>query len=233
MNDTPLAPATSEPTLCGALAVFVKTPRLSPVKTRLAAGVGQPSALAFYHASLDALRACLHATPMLACHWAVGEREGMGDPLWQDFPALYTGEGGLGERQHCIYQQLLPRYGKVLLIGADAPQLTPSLLAEALAALDLHDFVIGPAHDGGYYLFGGKVDVALDVWTAVPWSAATTRACMQTLLPSPAFILPALTDVDERVDLVRLQAEMPAPPSLAQARLLGIIDDILSAAGQK
>ena len=41
-----------------------------------------------------------------------------------------------------------------LLIGMDTPQLTPELLREGQRALEDHDAVLGPAHDGGYWSVG-------------------------------------------------------------------------------
>jgi glycosyltransferase A (GT-A) superfamily protein (DUF2064 family) len=43
------------------LAVFVKTPGLSPIKTRLAASVGEQKALEFYRRSLRVTEAVVHA----------------------------------------------------------------------------------------------------------------------------------------------------------------------------
>ena len=59
-----------------AIAVFVKTPRLSPVKTRLAASIGTPNAEQLYRLCIGAIEQTLdttlknlNATPF----WAVGE----------------------------------------------------------------------------------------------------------------------------------------------------------------
>ena len=193
-----------------ALAIFVKTPSLSPVKTRLAAGIGEAAALAFYSLSLRAVAAVARACDMHVV-WAVGEADGVRDPLWaQDgFEVMHTGEGDLGARQGFVYEALLARYSQVILIGADAPQISSEILEQAVAALDEHDFVIGPARDGGYYLFGGRVSVSRNVWDAVRWSVSTTRAELEAGLGTDVFHLPVLTDVDEREDLARVVAEMP------------------------
>jgi glycosyltransferase A (GT-A) superfamily protein (DUF2064 family) len=45
-----------------ALAIFVKTPGLSPVKTRLAEGIGQARAEAFYRLAVDAVAEVALAT---------------------------------------------------------------------------------------------------------------------------------------------------------------------------
>lgn len=60
----------------------------------------------------------------------------------------------LGQRMSCGVADVLDREpGPVLVIGTDAPTLSPLLLTEASAMLkEGRDIVFGPALDGGYYL---------------------------------------------------------------------------------
>jgi len=188
------------------VAIFVKTPQLSPVKTRLAASIGEEDALAFYHMSVNAVESSAarsNATP----YWAVAERGGVGD--WAGVEAMFTGAGCLGTRQYHIYKMLLERHEKAILIGADAPQITPDLLNEAIKRLNRDDYVFGPARDGGYYLFGGREDVPISIWDCVPWSAPNTMDVFRRALPHASSLLPQLTDVDEQADLAHMIDEMP------------------------
>ena len=41
---------------------------------------------------------------------------------------------------------------RVAIVGTDAPFVSRDTVLEAFRSLDLHDLVLGPAHDGGYYL---------------------------------------------------------------------------------
>ncbi len=202
-----------------AIAIFVKTPALSPVKTRLAATIGVQKAQEFYHLSLKSVEKTVRNLNVSA-YWAVAEEGGLPDPLWQNFPCLHTGEGELGERQHHIYESLLAKHEHVLLVGADAPQLSKEYLEKAITTLDTNDFVIGPACDGGYYLFGGRISLPQEIWRAVPWSTSTTRECLEKALPSKPVHLSPLTDVDTKEDLVQMTTEMPIPTSVEQKRLL-------------
>lgn len=207
-----------------AIAIFVKTPILSPVKTRLAATIGKKKAIEFYGLCLNAVRATVekaNATPF----WAVGEENGLNNPLWQDFSRLYTEEGGLGERQHHIYQTLRTKYDQVILVGADTPQLSPLLLHEAIVALEQHNYVIGPARDGGYYLFGGRAPVPKNIWTEVPYSVSTTQEKLVSLLPSSPASLPMLTDVDTEADLGFVLSEMPKEMTAAQQEMVRWINE--------
>ena len=58
---------------------------------------------------------------------------------------------------------------RVAIVGTDVPAAGREHVAEALRSLDDHDVVLGPTHDGGYYL------IALDrprpaLFQSIPWS---------------------------------------------------------------
>ena len=214
-----------------AIAIFVKTPGLSPVKTRLGATIGTAAAEQFYKLCTKAIRETLETaskTMDIVPFWAVGEEAGLCHPLWQGFEAIYTGEGGLGERQHHIYQTLLSKYQRVILIGADSPQLSSRHLNNAIEALDNHSldnhsldnhsldnnsFALGPAVDGGYYLLAGRAPIAKDIWTNVTYSAADTAEQLLAQLPCTTAILEPITDVDTIDDLARVECELRAEKS--------------------
>lgn len=206
-------------TMSTALAIFVKTPGLSPVKTRLATAVGASAATQFHRLAAKATAAVARACrPRLIPYWAVAEDDARARTAWTDFPVLHQGEGDLGERLHRVYSQLHARHGRVLLIGADAPQLTPQLLADADAALDdaANAYVLGASSDGGFWLFGGRMPIAADVWQAVPYSCADTARRLRERLPLNDVVaaLPQLTDVDTIDDIPALRAalaELEAP----------------------
>lgn len=196
-----------------AIAVFVKTPGLSPVKTRLAASIGTAAAEKFYKLCTEAIRETLHsvAEPLnIVPFWAVGEEAGLSHPMWQSLKTLYTGGGGLGARQHHIYRTLLAKYQRVILIGADSPQLSSAHLNSAIKALDSQSYALGPAVDGGYYLFAGSAPIARNIWTNVTYSRRDTANQLLAQLPSKAAILESVTDVDTLDDLMRLRDELPA-----------------------
>ncbi len=210
--------AHEETAMSTAIAVFVKTPSLSPVKTRLAATLGDKKALIFYTLSLEAIEDILKNAAAYP-YWAVAEEDGVNDPRWHAFPALYTGAGNLGQRQHRIYETLLKDHEQVLLIGADAPQISNDIIKQAIGNLKNNDFVIGPARDGGYYLFGGRQSTPQDMWCNGSWSTEYTRAQLENAMPSKPYPLRTLTDVDTQTDLRILCAEMPEHITPAQSKL--------------
>lgn len=204
--------------MTAALAIFVKTPGLSPIKTRLAASIGARAAIEFHRLSAGAVAQVARSVGAgLQPYWAVAESGGLGDPLWRDFPKVWQGEGGLGERLHRVYAALRARHGRVLLVGADAPQVTRVLLQRALDTLrDEPGCIIGAARDGGFWLFGGNGPIAAETWTGVVYSRADTAMQLRHALGARVREagLPALTDVDRADDLGVLAHELawlPAP----------------------
>lgn len=191
-----------------ALAIFVKTPGLSPVKTRLAVGIGRVQAESFHRQAAAAVEAVARAAgSALAPHWAVAESDGLNHPLWHALPSLWQGRGDLGARLHRVYSQLQARHGSALLIGADTPQLTPALLLQAVHALWRAPLVLGVSADGGFWLFGGRVAVAGSIWKSIRYSQPDTAIDLQAALAGHGEIaqLPTQVDVDRIEDLPRVR----------------------------
>lgn len=211
-----------------ALAIFVKTPGHSPLKTRLAAAIGEDDALDFHRLASAAVAAVAEAArPCITPCWAVAEADAAAHAAWPDFPTIWQGEGDLGTRMHHVLDVLLSRYDSVLLVGADVPQLTPGQLVQAAQALAAPPvaFVLGPATDGGFWLFGANTPVPLAAWQSVRYSQGDTCAALRHALPATGRIveLPALTDVDHADDLPRvldalgrLPEALPAQRALAE-----------------
>jgi rSAM/selenodomain-associated transferase 1 len=196
----------------GAIAVFVKTPGLSPVKTRLAKVLTTDSAEAFHWAAARAVSASIKATrPQTAVqgYYAVAEKSALDHSAWQDLPRLWQGEGGLGERMRQVYQILLAQHDFVMLVGADIPQMTAQQLSHAASWL-AHDhqarFSFGPSVDGGFWLFGGNCPIPDRLWTDVAYSAIDTGAEFLSKIERLGEVqfAPSLRDVDEACDLIVL-----------------------------
>lgn len=201
----------------GAIAIFVKTPGYSPLKTRLAEGIGEERALDFYKLSTRCIADTLKKTQdAFEPYWAVAEMQAVNE--WPDFKVLWQGEGDLGNRLHKVYADLLNRFAYVALIGADAPQLSSKILRESLERLKDHDFVIGPAADGGFYLFLGKKALPRSLWTSVTYSKNDTLEALlaKLRLEGSVAMMRTLTDVDTVEDLVVLCDELSAGPSLEE-----------------
>lgn len=191
-----------------AIAIFVKTPGVSLLKTRLAATLGQEKAECFYNLSLKCIVNTIKEIDIKP-YWAIAEKQSLANPLWNGFNQLHTGKGDLGDRQSHIYHELLKTHEGVILIGADAPQLSREIIQQTMDGLKSHDYVIGPANDGGYYLLAGSQKIPTQVWSTTPWSHINTRETLVAQLDSKPHELEVLTDVDTESDLKTMLSEMP------------------------
>lgn len=128
---------------------------------------------------------------------------------WQLAPQV---EGDLGQRMERFLQEGLQAAERVVLIGADSPDLPLGFIDEAFTALATHDVVLGPSADGGYYLIGiarrvPPVFQGIDWSTAEVWSQTTTRL---TAAGIAWHELPAWYDVDDGEGLQDLAARLSA-----------------------
>lgn len=190
------------------LIVFVKNKELGKVKTRLAKTIGDEKALFIYKALLqytcfvagkvDALRKVYYT------NYIDSNDEFEGDL----FEKRIQTEGDLGGKMYGAFKDSFGEFAdKVVLIGSDCYDLSERIIEEAFLALDHHDFVLGPANDGGYYLIGMR-SLEKSVFENIIWS--TEDVLLDTLIQikkrnKSHFLLPTLTDVDEEKDLGELK----------------------------
>lgn len=220
---------------CG-LAIFVKTPGLSPVKTRMCPRLGQRQAETLHLLSAEAVAsvaARAARSGALRPYWAVAEVDALGSDAWADLPHLAQGEGGLGERMTRVYDALLRVHGAAMLIGADAPQVQAHDLVQACEGLASGErrLTLGRARDGGFWLFGGNVVIPEHSWTGVTYSAGDTAdAFMRSVGPIGRWSeLRELHDLDTPDDLAPVLASLRElrDPTPAQSRLadwlLGVV----------
>ncbi|KAK9836346.1 hypothetical protein WJX81_007333 [Elliptochloris bilobata] len=122
---------------------------------------------------------------------------------------------------------------KAIVVGSDIPDVSATLLQAAAAALDQHEVVLGPAHDGGFYLIGAT-RTAPAMLQGITWSAATVREATAAQLHTsglsvaPEDALPALLDIDTVQDMrtwVDVQERRPARE--AQHPVLAAAEDAL------
>lgn len=198
-----------------AIATFAKTIGLSKVKTRLAKRIGDENAEAFYRLSVSAVREVLQKTQEqnsnIFPHWALGEEEAVELEQWRSFPCLWTGEGGLGTRLSNISSMLLNDYDIVFLMGTDSPQISPKRLLQITQMMEVNPEIeqaVGPASDGGFWLWGSKKPLPKSVWENVTYSVDTTlEELIAQALKHVDYVYPTyqMQDVDELKDLKTLQ----------------------------
>jgi len=188
------------------IAIFVKTPGLSPIKTRLAADIGQSNAEHWHQKAALAVAEVATAAKVGSVYFAVAEPEAIDHPLWASLPRLVQPKGDLGHRMERIHAELVERHGSGLLLGADTPQLEAIELQRAsqwLAASDPR-LVIGPASDGGFWTFGANRTLGRGRLSTIAYSQTDTRYLFeQSLQHFGAWLtLSNQTDVDDQQALV-------------------------------
>ncbi len=124
--------------------------------------------------------------------------------IWHenDFQKCVQTGDDLGERMKNAFAEVLKTQQKAVIIGSDCAELNAEIINDAFAKLDSHDFVVGPAQDGGYYLLGMRT-FQPSVFDNIEWSSdsvfAATISAIQTLNKSVA-LLPILNDLDNEAD---------------------------------
>ncbi len=110
----------------------------------------------------------------------------------------------LGARMQQAFATLFGKgYQRVFIVGTDVPALPLDHYKQALALLNTHDIVLGPALDGGYYLIGLK-QPRPELFADIAWSTDRVLAATQEKaagLGLKMALLPAWRDVDTIDDL--------------------------------
>jgi uncharacterized protein len=197
------------------LVLFAKVPSLGKVKTRLAASVGDAMALKVYEA-------CLKDSLALVHHWYqdkngptkkriqvyLAETNPASHELFKDIEVHYQEGQDLGERmKRCCDAEFETGASKVVIIGSDSPTLPVYMLRQAFSALAWHDVALGPAFDGGYWLFGAR-EKTPPIFSDIQWSTAsvmTQTAQHVHREKCDTALLPFWYDIDDIDDIRRVQ----------------------------
>jgi rSAM/selenodomain-associated transferase 1 len=129
------------------------------------------------------------------------------------------GDGDLGQRMHRALVRGLSQHAAVLLMGTDAPDLNAAVLQQAAQALQTHDAVFVPAHDGGYALVGLRRPVP-ELFEGMVWSTASVMAETRMRAHRAGLRwceLAPVHDMDEPTDLHHLPPDWPNRSNLLQA----------------
>lgn len=190
------------------LVVFVKAPRLGQVKTRLAADIGIVAAWAFYRRTMTDTVRRLASDRRWRCWLAVTpDSAGL---RFANAAVIPQGPGDLGRRMARVFATLPP--GPAVIVGTDAPDVTPAHIARAFRALGAHTAVFGPAADGGYWLVGLKRSPRIpDLFRNVRWSSRSALADTRANLSEKPALLETLIDVDDGRSLAAWRALRARP----------------------
>lgn len=189
------------------LLIFTRNPELGKCKTRLAATVGNDTALEIY-------KFLLQHTVSITKNLDVGKQVWYSEEIWEDDiwenayydKKLQKGKH-LGVRMANAFQEgFASGFERIIIIGSDMYHLTQADLADAFAQLKQYDYVIGPAEDGGYYLLGMK-SFDPEVFRNKDWGRDTVlEDTLSDLKGKKLAVLEQRNDVDVYEDIEDIDA---------------------------
>ena len=202
------------------LVIMAKAPRPGAVKTRLAQNIPVEAVTGLYRCLLDDTLSLAHSlenTKVVIMCPTSDVRELA--QLAGDATAIVAQRGeGLAAGLTSVFAQFAASgRRRVIAFNSDSPHLPVSVLTSAFEMLTVHDLVVGPTDDGGYYLVGAKAShPALfegdGMGTRTALDGLLTRA--DRLQLSVGFA-DSFYDVDLEDDLTRLAGELQLAPARA------------------
>jgi uncharacterized protein len=202
------------------LVIMAKAPRAGAVKTRLASSLSPEAVSAFYCCLLDDTLAL--ARSLGGVEVAIMCPETDVNELTQiagnKTSVVAQNGAGLAAGLNSVFTHFADgRARRTIAFNSDSPHLPRSVLEDAFETLSAHDVVVGPTHDGGYYLVGAKAShPALFAGDGMGTSSALDRLLSRAraLHLSIGFAAP-FYDVDVVDDLTRLAEELRLAPARA------------------
>ena len=216
------------------LVIMAKAPRPGWVKTRLASSLPVQAVTEFYRClfedTLELARSLLGVEVAIMCPepdvdelarlagnrtCVIGQK---GEGLAAGLTSVFAHFAEDGRR-------------RTIAFNSDSPHLPRSILENAFEMLAESDVVVGPTHDGGYYLVGAKAShpelfVRDGMSTSIALETLVSRA--QALSLSIGFAVP-FYDIDVVEDLNRLAAELRLAPTTASRTARWLKDWVSSA----
>lgn len=198
--------------------VFARAPIAGAVKTRLVPRLGAYGAARLQRRLIrSALRSASAAVANVELHTTRSHAwlRALGVPL-----RLQRG-ADLGERMHYALRTAQRRHRAVVLIGSDAPELSPADIGRAVRWLrGATDVVLAPAEDGGYALIGAR-KIREGVFAGTQWGGARVLEQARRNLEHSGLryrCLRTVWDVDRPPDLERLRSLRFSSASRPRAR---------------
>jgi rSAM/selenodomain-associated transferase 1 len=202
------------------LVIMAKAPKPGMVKTRLMESLPSGAVTALYRCLLEdtlALGMSLKGVEV-AVMCPEADREELAQLLGDTVQVVaQTGEGLAAGLISVFRHFTAVGRQQVIAFNSDSPHLAPSVLASAFEILATQDVVVGPTHDGGYYLVGAKAAHP----TLFESDGLGTRSALDRLLTrtkalelSTGFTEP-FYDIDVANDLMLLARELRLAPAKA------------------
>jgi hypothetical protein len=202
------------------LVIMAKAPRPGAVKTRLAKSLP-------LHAVTDLYRCLLNDTIALAqtldqveiaVMCPASDVEDLSLAVAKSVRVVPQKGSGLAAALDSVFTQFAAtgRPG-VIAFNSDSPHLPASALQGAFDVLETCDLVVGPTHDGGYYLVGARASHP----SLFSHDGMGTASALEALLENASNlhlsvrVLDPFYDIDESADLSQLADELRRVPGKA------------------
>ena len=201
------------------LVIMAKAPRPGMVKTRLASGLPSVAVAALYRCLLEdtisLARSLSGVNVAIMC--PEQDQSELARLFGDSVPVVAQMGSGLAAGLISVFRRFTECDKRAIAFNSDSPHLAPSVLEGAFQILAEHDLVIGPTHDGGYYLVGAKAahpdlfeDGGMSTGTALDRLLARARSRGLSTGFTEDFY-----DIDVADDLLRVAAELAAAPHRA------------------
>jgi rSAM/selenodomain-associated transferase 1 len=201
------------------LVVMAKAPRPGVVKTRLAGSLSPTAVVDFYRCLLDDTLALARSLSdvEVAIMCPVSDVEDLTQLVCGAGVVAQEGEG-LAAGLTSVFAHFAARGRQpVIAFNSDSPHLPASVLESAFESLAAHDVVVGPTHDGGYYLVGAKAAHP----ARFDGDGMGTKSALEALLGRARGLQLSVGftdlfyDIDVESDLTRLAEELRLDPARA------------------
>jgi len=217
-SGSPIAVHGPEPN--GTLVIMAKAPKPGMVKTRLIAHLPQSAVTALYRCLLEDTLALAKSLPNIdvAIMCPEADHEEMSQLFGKTVKVVSQKGAGLAAGLTSVFRHFTAAGNqRVIAFNSDTPHLPPAVLQSAFEILTMHEVVIGPTHDGGYYLVGAKASHP----TLFDAEGMGTKSALDRLLTrtkelelSTGFT-EQFYDIDIANDLVLLAQELQSAPAKA------------------
>lgn len=192
------------------LLILTRNPELGKCKTRLAAKVGDRAALDIYKFLLD--KTVSFTKGLKVEKWVYYSEEIWKDDIWDNnvYQKKLQVGSDLGIRMMNAFKEgFQAGFEHIIIIGSDMYHLNQSDLEEAFSKFKNHNFVVGPAEDGGFYLLGMK-SLKKELFQNKEWGTNTVLAdTLSDIKDEKVALLEEKNDVDHYEDIKDIEAFGP------------------------
>ena len=202
------------------LVIMAKAPRLGSVKTRLAEGLSLQAVTELYRCLLNdtiALAQALHQVE-IAIMCPASDVDDLSRGVAKTVRIVpQTGQGLAAGLASVFNHFATSGQQRVIAFNSDSPHLPASILDTAFDALEARDLVVGPTHDGGYYLVGARAS-HLDLFASDGMGTANALEALLTrarALGLSVHLTDPFYDIDVESGLTQLAAELLRSPTRA------------------